>query len=169
VEHQDVRLEGRQLLKGRVIEIVKYIVEQVAEQPELAESEDNIRDFLLDKGYPPNEINAALHLISMPASSDARTQPRRHSGKRPVRVLMPWERAKLSAEAQSILTKLDLMQLITEEEREAIIDRACYSDGQVGKDDMNLLVMLCALPGKTWELQRMVLETLNGGESKVVH
>ena len=155
--------------KGRIIELVRYIVEQIAEEPDLAESEESIRDFLLEKGYPPNEVNAALHLISMPASSDSRARSRRHRGRRPVRVLMPWERAKLSAKAQSILTRLDIMQLITEDEREAILDRACCSEGQVGKDDMSLLVMLCALPGKPWEAQRLVLEALNEGGSKVLH
>jgi len=129
-------------MKHSLIELVDVIIRQIQDRPEGPPSETTLRTWLVRQGYTAREIDAAMKLVG-PRVSQLPSQ----TGRAPttVRLLSPFEEAKLSPEARHSLARLELYGLLDSYEREMVLDYLNHAEGVVGLDELDYLLswMVC--------------------------
>jgi Smg protein len=131
-------------LDERIMNIVSLIADQVQTRKELFRDEGRIMDTLMSSGYHLHEADATLTLMQSlagtggDAGEDAR--PAEPAG---MRAMSTQERARFSIEAFGFISKLATLGVITEDEREAIIEKSlALHRGRVLLDEVKSLLAL---------------------------
>lgn len=153
------------MLRERMLTLLGYIFQHVGAGGSIKEA--SVRDKLLREGYESGEIDAALGLIEGQAvlgMKEGRTQTGLLD--RPVRILHPMETVHMTMEAQGMLIYLDRLGLISEAHREKVLERVCFSDDPVDKEELNMILAWVFLSEGKPSLQRNILGLLEGPQQK---
>jgi len=158
-------------MQHRLGKLLESIIEEIADSADVSVHNDQIRQRLADKGYKKTEIEAALrmvHAVSAPVAADPDSAERKRAAagkpRSVYRVLSPWERAKLTADAHEELLRLDRTGLLLPEEREAVIDRAMDVEGRVDGQEIRALVAWTILPSRDINRHRILLELIDDSD-----
>ncbi len=125
-------------MKPNLTELVNVITQRLEESPEAPLTESRIRSWLASQGYHKRDIDAAIRIVRPQFAGTLSERPPKRPGA--VRHYSPDEVFKLSAEAQQVLARLDLYELITPYERELILERVTQYEGEVGLDELDYLL-----------------------------
>lgn len=105
--------------------IVSLITDQVQTRNDLFSKEDRIMDALISSGYRLHEVDATLTLLqSLAHPDDDSADDAPSMDPAGMRAMSTQERARFSIEAFSFLTKLGTLGIISEEQREDLIEKA---------------------------------------------
>jgi uncharacterized protein Smg (DUF494 family) len=109
-----------------MIDLFSLIADQVQNKQDLFDDEGKIMQMLVNNGYHINEADAALMLIQTLAKKEDdgfftpdRTAPSMH-----MRTMNREERDRFTVEAFGFLAKLARLGIITEDQREAVLEKA---------------------------------------------
>ena len=131
-------------LDERIMNIVSFIADQVQTRKDLFSDEGRIMDSLVSSGYRLHEADAALTLMQSLArpDSDAERDPR--SGDlASMRAMSTEERSRFSIDAFSFITKLAALGVISEVQREDILERSMsLRRGRITLDEVKALIAL---------------------------
>jgi len=113
-------------LDERIINLVSLIAEQVQTKQELFSNEGKIMDSLMNSGYRLHEADAALTLMQTLAQNEEEAFSAEGDAPLPdgMRAMSTEERARLSMEAFSFITKLSHLGIITADLREELLEKA---------------------------------------------
>jgi uncharacterized protein Smg (DUF494 family) len=141
-------LHGRSsedFLDERIMNLVSLITDQVQTKQDLFSNEGMIMDSLMNSGYRLHEADAALTLMQALSQNDGGGLP----GEERVvltdgmRSMNTEERSRFSIEAFGFITKLSHLNIISEEQREEILDKALsLHSGRIGLPHMKSLLAL---------------------------
>src|SRR5512135_2667918 len=106
-----------------MMNLVSLIAGQVQTKQELFSNEGKIMDALMSSGYRLQEVDTAITLMQSLAqdASGAGERPRAVTG---MRAMSTEERARFALDAFALVTKLTVLGIITDEQREDIIEKA---------------------------------------------
>jgi uncharacterized protein Smg (DUF494 family) len=114
------------ILDELMIDLFSLIADQVQNKQDLFDDEAKIMQMLLNNGYHINEADAALMLIQTLVKKEddtfftpALTAPSVH-----MRAMNREERERFSVEAFGFIAKLARLGIITEDQREAVLEKA---------------------------------------------
>jgi uncharacterized protein Smg (DUF494 family) len=108
-----------------MINLFSLIADQVRNTQDLFDEEGKIMQALLNSGYHINEANAALMLMQTIAQNHAEDgATRKKTAPAPMRAMNREERERISAEAFSFVSKLARLGIISEDQREELLDKA---------------------------------------------
>jgi uncharacterized protein Smg (DUF494 family) len=124
--------------------IVSLIAGQVQTRKDLFRDEGRIMDSLMSSGYRLHEVDAALSLMQSLArtggGADDDARPAAPAG---MRAMSTQERSRFTIDAFSFITKLATLGVITEDEREDIIERSLSL--RIGRIELGEVKHLLAL------------------------
>ncbi len=135
----------------RLDDLVQFIVREMTESQDRTRCGKRLRDILAVQGYEDTEIDTAFKMASAevlkrePADrvrpvdggltlESARTQTT-------YRVLAPWERVKLTLDAQDVLMWLESEGLLWPEEREEALSECMKVEGTVDAQELTELIL----------------------------
>ena len=148
-------------MKHSLTEIVDVIKQRLQEHPEVAPSEKGIRSWLVRQGYNKREIDAAIKLMH-PGF------PSRPVHRRPtptsVRMFSDYESYKMSPEARNAFTRLELYGLLSEDERESILEYLDHFEGEVGMSELDYLLSWMVCSGRDVSFQQTLYNVFEGKE-----
>lgn len=121
--------------------IVSLIADQVQTRKDLFRNEGRIMDSLMNSGYRLHEADAALTFMQSLVRTDDDAEPDTllpdHAG---MRAMSTEERSRFTVEAFAFLTKLAALGVITEEQRETLIERSMtLHRGRLGVEEVKSL------------------------------
>ncbi len=133
------------VLDELMMNMFSLIAAHVRTRQELFDEEGKIMQVLLNNGYRLHEADAALTLMQTLVQKEAETffEPRRDSGTIGIRTMTRDERRRFSADAFGFVMKLALLGIISEDQREELIDKAMNM--YTGRIDLDLMKALIAL------------------------
>lgn len=112
-------------VEERMMHLVTLIADQVQSKQELFSNEGKIMDSLMSSGYHLQEADAAISLMQSlaqdAASAGAAALPRALAG---MRAMSTEERSRFTVEAFGLVTKLTVLGILAEDQREDIIEKA---------------------------------------------
>lgn len=108
----------------RMLSLFSLIAEQARDTRDLFEREEAIIQALINTGCRLDEADAALSLMQTLAQERIDTVAGRHEGQSLMRTMNRQERMRFSTEAFGFLSRLVRVGVLTEEQREEIIERA---------------------------------------------
>ncbi len=146
-------------MKQSVVKAVNAILRQIEETPDVLCTEGNMRSWLATQGYNKRDIDAAMKLV---APRFAMSAPVEDSRPRGLRQFALYEHARLSPEARSALTRLELHDLLDPMEREMIIERLLQYDGEVDMDALDYLLSSVFGTMRNVEAQNAMYNTFEG-------
>ena len=121
--------------------IVSLIADQVQTRKDLFRNEGRIMDSLMNNGFRLHEADAALTFMQSLVRKDE--EPERdvlQSDQAGMRAMSTEERSRFTIEAFAFATKLAALGVITEEQREALLERAMtLHPGRIGLEEMKSL------------------------------
>ncbi len=125
--------------------LVSLITDQVQTKQDLFSNEGKIMDSLMSSGYHLHEADAALTLMQTLSQNEEDGLP----GDAPValsdgmRSMNTEERSRFTIEAFGFITKLSDLGIISEEQREELLDKALsLHSGRIGLSHMKSLLAL---------------------------
>lgn len=124
-------------MKQSLMKLVSVILEKIDERPEHTPSENGIRTWLSGQGFGKREIDAAMKLIQPSLLTQAHTLDAPATS---LRSFSAFEQFKLSTQARDALVRLDMYRLLTPYEREMIMDRLSYFEGEVGLEEIDYIL-----------------------------
>jgi uncharacterized protein Smg (DUF494 family) len=126
-----------------MMNMFSLIADQVRNKQELFDEEGKIMQALLNSGYHLHEADAALTLIQALVQKEAdgffepaQAQPLK------IRTMTREERGRFSADAFGFVMKLTLLGIISEDQREDLIEKAMNM--HTGRIDLDLMKTLIA-------------------------
>ncbi len=146
-------------MKPQLAELVDVILRRLEDRAEIAPSESGLRSWLVRQGYKKTEIDAAIRLV-WPRFAAVQSVQERTPGA--VRQFSSFEEYKLSGEARSALTRLDLYELIEPHEREMLLERLGQFEGEVGMEDLDYLLSWVLYTTRDVETQQTVYNVFEG-------
>ena len=129
----------------RIIHLVSLITGQVQTKQDLFSNEGKIMDSLMSSGYRLHEADAALTLMQALSQSEDDGLPgeERVVLKNGMRSMNTEERARFTIEAFGFITKLSHLNIISEEQREELLDKALsLHSGRIELSHMKSLLAL---------------------------
>jgi uncharacterized protein Smg (DUF494 family) len=132
-------------LDERIMHLVSLITDQVQTKQDLFSNEGKIMDSLMSSGYRLHEADAALTLLqALSQNDDDRIAgEERVVLKEGMRSMNTEERSRFTIEAFGFITKLSHLNIISEEQREEILDKALsIHSGRIGLSQMKSLLAL---------------------------
>lgn len=145
-------------MKQSLSKLVNVILQKLAEEPAGSPSEHGIRSWLLRQGYAQRDIDAALNIVGRRVGPVQPSESR--LGK--VRHLSEYEEFRLLPEAKAALARLEMYELITPQEREAMLERLDQFEGPIGLADLEYLVNWVVSPTRDVETQQTIYQVLDG-------
>lgn len=129
-------------MKGRVIDIIIYLMDQIDESGKGLSQFDQLVDDLHIRGYQEEEINTAffwlLEKLRLRLSQLSRRST--HPAKKSSRILHSTERLHFSNAGYGYLIQLYQLGLIDDEQREQIIQKAILSGwDEIGEPEVKYL------------------------------
>ncbi len=146
-------------MKQSVVKAVNAILRQMEETPDVLCTESNVRSWLANQGYNKRDIDAALKLVAMRLTMPDSVEEARPRG---LRQFALYEHARLSSDARSALTRLELNDLLDPMEREMIIERLLQYDGEVDMDALDYLLSSVFGTMRNVEAQNAMYNTFEG-------
>jgi Smg protein len=132
-------------LDERIMNLVSLITDQVQTKQDLFSNEGKIMDSLMSSGYHLHEADAALTLMQTLSQNEEDGLP----GDAPValadgmRSMNTEERSRFTIEAFGFITKLSDLGIISEEQREELLDKALsLHSGRIELSHMKSLLAL---------------------------
>lgn len=127
-----------------MMNMFSLIADQVRNKQELFDEEGKIMQALLNSGYHLHEADAALTLMQALVQKETETffKPERAIQPPRVRTMTREERGRFSADAFSFALKLTLLGIISEDQREELIEKAMNM--QTGRIDLHTMKALIA-------------------------
>lgn len=125
-----------------MMNLVSLIADQVQTKQELFSNEGKIMDSLMSSGYRLQEADTAITLMQSLAQDTSRSdeRPRAVTG---MRAMSTEERGRFALDAFGLVTKLTVLGIITDEQREDIIEKALsLHRGKVRLDAVKTLLAL---------------------------
>ncbi len=123
-----------------LMNLFSLIADQVRNRQELFDEEGRIMQALLNGGYRLHEADAALTLIQTLAHQEP-LQPGQACRRTGIRTMTKEERQRISADAFNFVVKLALLGIISEDQREELIEKALnVYRGHIDLDLMKALV-----------------------------
>jgi uncharacterized protein Smg (DUF494 family) len=109
-----------------MIDLFSLIADQVQNKQDLFDDEAKIMQMLLNNGYHINEADAALMLIQtlVKKEDDGFFMPTLTASSVRMRAMNREERERFSVEAFGFIAKLTRLGIITEDQREAVLEKA---------------------------------------------
>jgi uncharacterized protein Smg (DUF494 family) len=129
-------------MKGRVIDIVVYLMRQIKEREQGLGQLDKLTGDLKSQGYTEQEINAAFYWLLEKLRLQLSKLVSSHKGlpKKSSRILHNTENILFSRTGYGYLIQLYQLGLIDDEQREQIIQRAMTSGlEQIGELEVKVL------------------------------
>ncbi len=123
------------------------IADQVRNKQELFDEEGKIMQTLLNNGYRIHEADAALTLMQalVQKEADPFFKAENTDGASGIRTMTREERRRFSADAFHFIVKLTLLGIISEDQREEIIEKALnVYRGRIDLDLMKALITVSA-------------------------
>ena len=159
-------------MKGRVIEIIVYLMRQIKEREQGLSQLDKLTGDLKSQGYADQEINAAfywllekLRLQLSKLVSSQKSLPKKSS-----RILHNTENMLFSPTGYGYLIQLYQLGLIDDEQREQIIQRAMMSGlEQIGELEVKVLAARLLLSSEECQADPGRLLLLDEGTDGTVH
>lgn len=133
------------LLDELMMNMFSLIADQVRNKRELFDEEGKIMQALLNNGYHLHEADAALTLMQTLVQKEADTffEPERALQPLGIRTMTREERGRFSADAFSFVLKLTLLDIISEDQREELLEKAM--DMHADTIDLPVMKALVAL------------------------
>jgi uncharacterized protein Smg (DUF494 family) len=128
-----------------MINLFSLIAGQVRDKQDLFDKEDTIMQSLLNSGYHIYEADTALMLMQtfVQKQTEQFFTQSMNAYSLPLRVMNREERKRVSVEAFSFLCKLTHLGIISEEQREEILEKALtICSGRVELEEINPLIAL---------------------------
>lgn len=127
-----------------MMNMFSLIADQVRNKQELFDEEGKIMQALLNNGYRLHEADAALTLMQTLVQKEADTYfgPTRAVQALRIRTMTREERGRFSADAFSFVMKLTLLGIISEDQREELLEKAMAA--YTGRIDLDLMKTLIA-------------------------
>jgi uncharacterized protein Smg (DUF494 family) len=128
-----------------MINLFSLIADQVRDKQELFDKEDKIMQMLLNNGYCVHEADAALMLMQtfVQRQSDELLPLKTAISSLPIRVMNREERDRFSVDAFGFLSKLTRLGIISEDQREEMLEKALtICTGRIELDHMKSLIAL---------------------------
>ncbi len=127
-----------------LMNMFSLIADQVRSRQELFDEEGKIMQALLNSGYHLHEADAALTLMQTLVQREGSFPRTGHdAGDSGMRTMTREERERFSADAFGFVIKLTILGIITEDQREELIEKAL--NGYQGRIDLELMKSLIAL------------------------
>jgi uncharacterized protein Smg (DUF494 family) len=130
-------------LEELMMNMLSLIADQVRTRQELFDQEGRIMQVLLNQGYHLQEADAALTLMQQLVTKEAASffGPERTVQALRIRTMTREERGRFTADAFGFAVKLALLGIISEDQREDLIEKAmaAYS-GRIDLDCIKSLV-----------------------------
>ena len=145
-------------LKQTLSKLVDVILKKLAEEPAGSPNESGLRTWLLRQGYAQPDIDAAMNVVRRGLGPVQPSQSR--LGK--VRHLSEYEEFRLLPESRAALARLELYELITPQEREAMLERLDQFEGPISLSDLEYLVNWVVCPTRDVETQQTIYHVLDG-------
>jgi uncharacterized protein Smg (DUF494 family) len=118
-----------------MMHLLSLIAGQVRTRQQLFSDEGRIMDSLTNSGFRLQEADAALTLMQSLAQGTG--------GLACMRVMSTEERRRFSVDAFGLVSKLAVLGIVTEDQRERIIEKALASHGErIGFDEVRTLLAL---------------------------
>jgi uncharacterized protein Smg (DUF494 family) len=127
-----------------MMNMFSLIADQVRNKRELFDEEGKIMQALLNNGYHLHEADAALTLMQTLVQKEADTffEPEHALQPLRIRTMTREERWRFSAEAFSFVLKLTLLDIISEDQREELFEKAMNM--YTGRIDLPVMKALIA-------------------------
>jgi Smg protein len=137
-----------------MMNLVSLIAGQVQTKQELFSNEGKIMDALMSSGYRLQEVDTAITLMQALAqdAAGAAERPQALTG---MRAMSTEERGRFALDAFGLVTKLTVLGIITDEQREDVIEKAlALHRGKIRLDAVKTLLALNLFgdPGEYEEL-----------------
>lgn len=131
-------------LEELMMNMFSLIADQVRNRQELFDQEGKIMQALLNKGYRLHEADAALTLMQQLVQKEAATFFGPEPAFEPIRIrtMTREERGRFSMDAFGFVMKLTLLGIISEDQREELIEKAMAA--YTGRIDLALMKSLVA-------------------------
>lgn len=131
-------------LDERIMNIVSLITDQVQTKQDLFRNEGKIMDSLMSSGYRLHEADAALTLMqTLSQSGDDPIDGETVALPAGMRTMNAEERSRFTIDAFSFVAKLSHIGIISDEQREEILEKALsLHSGRVELDQMKTLLAL---------------------------
>jgi uncharacterized protein Smg (DUF494 family) len=129
-------------VKGRVIDIIVYLMNKIDESGKGLSQFDQLIEDLHDRGYREEEINTAFFwlLEKLRLRLSQLSRKRRQPVNKSSRILHSTERLHFSNAGYGYLIQLYQLGMIDDEQREQIIQRAILSGwDEIGESEIKLL------------------------------
>ena len=129
-------------MKGRVIDIIVYLMQQINEKEKGLSHFERLTKDLQNRGYTEAEINAAYFWVleKLRLRLSHLTRSRRNQPKKSSRILHTTESIFFSRKGYGYLIQLYQLGLINDEQREQIIQRAVMSGlDNIGELEVKML------------------------------
>jgi Smg protein len=125
-----------------MMNLVSLIAGQVQTKQELFSNEGRIMDMLMSSGYRLQEADAAITLMQSLAQDEARSADHSRSPAG-MRAMSNEERKRFAIEAFGLVTKLTVLGVIDEDQREDVLERALLLHrGRINLDAVKTLLAL---------------------------
>ncbi len=125
-----------------MMNLVSLIAQQVQTKQELFSNEGKIMDALMSSGYRLREANTAITLMQSLAkdATGPGERPRALTG---MRAMSTEERSRFTLDAFALVAKLTVLGIITEDQREDVIEKALsLHRGKIRLDEVKTLLAL---------------------------
>lgn len=159
-------------MKGRVIEIVVYLMRQIKEKEQGLGQLDKLTGDLKSQGYTEQEINAAFYWLLEKLRLQLSKLVSSHKGppKKSSRILHNTENILFSRTGYGYLIQLYQLGLIDDEQREQIIQRAMTSGlEEIGELEVKLLAANLLLSSDECQIDPGRLLLLDESTDGTVH
>jgi len=133
-----------------MMNLFSLIANQVRDKQELFDDEGKIMQTLLNGGYDLHEADAALTLMQTLVQKQAETffSPDQAACPAGIRTMNSEERRRLTPEAFAFAVKLTHLGILTENQREDILERAMgLSRGRAELDEVKALIAFLLFAG----------------------
>lgn len=159
-------------MKGRVIDIIVYLMQQLNQKEKGLSQLDKLTEDLQNQGYTDSEINAAFYwlLERLRLQLSQLVRSRKGLPKKSSRILHTTENILFSRTGYGYLIQLYQLGLINDEQREQIIQRALTSGlGEIGEFEVKALAARLLLNDEEGEIDPGRLFLLDESTDGTVH
>jgi uncharacterized protein Smg (DUF494 family) len=159
-------------MKGRVIEIIVYLMRQIKEKERGLRQLDKLTGDLKSQGYTDQEINTAFYWLLEKLRLQLSKLVSSHKGlpKKSSRILHNTENILFSRTGYGYLIQLYQLGLIDDEQREQIIQRAMTSGlEEIGELEVKVLAANLLLSSEAEQVDPGRLLLLDEGTDGTVH
>ncbi|MBI2422513.1 MAG: DUF494 family protein [Candidatus Hydrogenedentes bacterium] len=151
-------------MRQSLTEAVDAILRRLEEVPESPLTEHGIRSWLAGQGYSKRDIEDAIKLVKPQIRTISRMpQPARGA----LRHLSILDVFRMTPEAKTALTRLELYEMIEPHERDLLLDRMSQIEGEIGLDDLDYLLSWILCTTRDVESQQTIYNVFEGNAEGV--